>query len=332
MSTLKKRVGHRLMEFGLLVLALLAILPIIGIDSRASALPWYYGGDDTRVIHVAVGDSIQDAIDEAQDGWSIQLAYGSHIVQSNYGLTIYGKSLMFAGDVDSYGTPITSISYSYGTSSDPMLDVRQSAATTIKNLVFSFYGGSGGYGYPGSALQMTGGSQTIENCVLTSSGGTAAVVFTSGYGASLQVINTSILDNNATGLFTSPDYGAVSFYDCLISGNYGYGVVSSGIQISNTTICGNGTIYGKPGFPFQVIGEVIEVGPNNCVLPDCSDCDSCPADFFGTGVVDGSDLNYLLGQWGPCIDPLDCPADFNGNGQVDGADLLELLSAWGPCP
>ena len=64
MKMMKDRIACGLMEFGLLVLALIAILPIIGIDSKASALPWYYGGDDTRIIHLAVGDSIQDAIDK----------------------------------------------------------------------------------------------------------------------------------------------------------------------------------------------------------------------------------------------------------------------------
>ena len=43
MKKMKDRIACGLMEFGLLVLALIAILPIIGIDSKASALPWYHG-------------------------------------------------------------------------------------------------------------------------------------------------------------------------------------------------------------------------------------------------------------------------------------------------
>ena len=53
----------------------------------------------------------------------------------------------------------------------------------------------------------------------------------------------------------------------------------------------------------------------------------CPADYNGDGMVDGLDLNQLLGAWGK-VDP---EIDLDGNGRIDGGDLLELLSAWGSC-
>jgi len=49
------------------------------------------------------------------------------------------------------------------------------------------------------------------------------------------------------------------------------------------------------------------------------------ADFNGDGVVDGTDLGLLLGNWGQEI-----VADLNQDGEVDGADLGLLLGAWGP--
>lgn len=51
----------------------------------------------------------------------------------------------------------------------------------------------------------------------------------------------------------------------------------------------------------------------------------CPGfDLDGNGIVDGSDLGALLGNW-------DAPgaADFNGDGTVDGDDLGSMLGAWG---
>lgn len=54
------------------------------------------------------------------------------------------------------------------------------------------------------------------------------------------------------------------------------------------------------------------------------------------GVIDGADLAYLLGAWGPALGSsadivtsatLAPPAD----GIIDGADLAVLLGAWGPC-
>ncbi len=48
-------------------------------------------------------------------------------------------------------------------------------------------------------------------------------------------------------------------------------------------------------------------------------------DLDGDGLVNGSDLGSLLGEWGPCPG---CPADFDGSGVVDGSDLGALLGAW----
>jgi len=70
----------------------------------------------------------------------------------------------------------------------------------------------------------------------------------------------------------------------------------------------------------------------------------CPADLVSSGtfqpppdgVVDGADLGFLLGEWGPNRNSL---ADIVTNitfepppdGVVDGADLAVLLAAWGVC-
>jgi hypothetical protein len=58
--------------------------------------------------------------------------------------------------------------------------------------------------------------------------------------------------------------------------------------------------------------------------------DVCPClgDIDGNGTVDGADLAFVLGAWGPCAN---CDADLSENGTVDGLDLGILLGAWGPC-
>lgn len=53
--------------------------------------------------------------------------------------------------------------------------------------------------------------------------------------------------------------------------------------------------------------------------------DNCLGDFNGDGVVDGSDLGLLLGDWGGT------EFDLNDDGAVDGSDLGILLGAWGDC-
>ena len=61
-------------------------------------------------------------------------------------------------------------------------------------------------------------------------------------------------------------------------------------------------------------------------VPD--DCASPCYDIDGDDIVDGADLNILLGQWSETGDN---PADLNDDGLVDGADLNLLLGAWGLC-
>ena len=54
----------------------------------------------------------------------------------------------------------------------------------------------------------------------------------------------------------------------------------------------------------------------------------CPADLDGDGVVSGSDIGLLLGDWGACGG---CPSDLDGDGIVGGGDIGLLLGAWGIC-
>ena len=54
----------------------------------------------------------------------------------------------------------------------------------------------------------------------------------------------------------------------------------------------------------------------------------CPADADASGVVDVSDILYIVGAWGSS----DESADVNGDGIVSVSDILEVVSSWGPCP
>ena len=71
-------------------------------------------------------------------------------------------------------------------------------------------------------------------------------------------------------------------------------------------------------------GSLIEAGVDdlrifgfNCTAPR-------PADINHDGVVNGTDLTYILSQWGGAGS-----ADINGDGVVSGPDLTILLSDWG---
>ena len=86
--------------------------------------------------------------------------------------------------------------------------------------------------------------------------------------------------------------------------------------VLNSEICGNSAT--------QIIGEWID-GGGNFIAEDCPV--DCPADLNGDGVINGSDITFIIGSWGT-DDPA---ADINGDGTVNGGDLTILLSEWGPC-
>ena len=54
----------------------------------------------------------------------------------------------------------------------------------------------------------------------------------------------------------------------------------------------------------------------------------CPADVYGDGMVDVSDLLAVIAAWGtPGVNV----EDINDDGIVDIDDVFEVLVNWGPC-
>ena len=71
-------------------------------------------------------------------------------------------------------------------------------------------------------------------------------------------------------------------------------------------------------------------------IPDCCDVGTClqlSADINGDGCIDGIDLTFILGFWGP-VEPgsFESTVDLNQDGVINGNDLARLLSDWSPCP
>jgi len=60
-------------------------------------------------------------------------------------------------------------------------------------------------------------------------------------------------------------------------------------------------------------------------IPDS--CETSRGDFNLDGIIDGTDLAFVLGAWGTLGSH---PADLNGDGIVFGEDLAFILAAWGP--
>ena len=84
-----------------------------------------------------------------------------------------------------------------------------------------------------------------------------------------------------------------------------------------------GDDFGEPGFTTIASPFAFEV----FLLPG----PGCPADFTGTGYVDGQDLALLIGSWGQLPIGTSAPEDLNDDGWVSQIDLGMLLESWGPC-
>ena len=113
--------------------------------------------------------------------------------------------------------------------------------------------------------------------------------------------NCSVLLNVAGSDLT---YAAINIRDTSVA------------TLSGTLVCDN--------VPNELIGEWVDEGDNKI-------CDGCDADLNGDNLIDGSDLTFVLGFWGPCIDPENCIGDLTGDGFIDGADLTTVLAFWGAC-
>ncbi len=73
---------------------------------------------------------------------------------------------------------------------------------------------------------------------------------------------------------------------------------------------------------FRLLGSILALALTSTASADC------PADFDGSGVVDGNDLGLLLGAWNGA----DPAFDLDQNGLVNGGDFGLLFAEWGPCP
>jgi hypothetical protein len=94
---------------------------------------------------------------------------------------------------------------------------------------------------------------------------------------------------------------------------------------------GSGTLDAGDFITFEVNGgeqefyEVVGLATDIELLESLEEED-CPWDFNGDGLVNTTDLLFLLGAWGTP------DGDVNDDGTTNTTDLLALLANWGACP
>ena len=178
----------------------------------------------------------------------------------------------------------------------------------------------------GGGFLVAGGEASIDissihgNTALENGGG----VFV-GDEADVQIFDTRFDSNvapNGAGVWTNVVNGSIvdSFFSNNVSGPGGATVRLDDLTLlGGDYLIGGNTFCGSTGS--DINGEWVEGDPN-VFLETCSPT----GDLDGDGIVGGSDLTILLGDWG--TDGRSSGADLDFDGLVDGADLTMLLGNW----
>ncbi|MCP4844056.1 MAG: hypothetical protein GY901_03010, partial [Actinomycetia bacterium] len=296
---------------------------------------WPYDcSDDGTTITVAVGQSIQQAMDLAPVGGTVALGEGTHNINSQILLGQGGvdKPLTIIGETDADGTPLTSIRAASGKRCFYFSGV-VGPDTIIENLLIT-----GGSGLERGAGMYCLGDPTINNCHFRDN----SVSFYGGgmynQGGSPTLNNCTFMDNSASNSFGGGgggmfnDSSSPTLIECTFTGNFArqfgggmwndnssptltdctftdnvvadtfwgsgaiYNIDSNGVTLTNASICGN-------SIP-QVRGPYTD-GGGNCILENC--------DVDADGVLDC--IDQCLGE--------DDTLDSDGDGTPDCLDDCE---------
>ena len=286
---------------------------------------WPYDcSEDGQTIFVAVGQSIQAAINAVPAGGMVEIAAGTF----NPGGTLDpgGKAVTIQGDVDDFGMLLTTIDAG-GAGGVLVFQSGEGPETTVQDLVLT--GGAAVYG--GGIECSNASSPTILGCLIT---GNTASEYGGGIncylGSNPSIEACTISGNTATlgGGGVSIDASTPTIFGCVIEGNTapeGAGIYlyeSDDAGLGDSTVCGNDAD--------QVFGNYTDL-EGNCILDECGDDldgngvpDACDPDCNGDGIPDGLETD-CNGNGIPdeCEISDGTAADCNGNGVPDSCDIAD---------
>lgn len=305
-------------------------------DDYVAQFPALPCGADVQFYFSAespVGNTWRDPV--AQPGGVYQLTVAGELTQIHHDDCEVNSGWVVGDASDTASTGVWELVAPNGTAAAPSADA--SPAPGTKCWVT-------GQGAPGGGLgdnDIDGGATTLTSPTMDATGdGVAQVRYARWYSN-----NTGATPGtDSMPVYISNNNGASWVLLETVTENAGTWVVKN-FRISDYLAPTNQM---KLRFVASDLGEgsVVEAGVDEVeiVLIDCGEPVFCAADIVSSGTflpppdgqVDGADLGFMLGQWGP--NP-GSPADLVSNatflpppdGQVDGADLAFLLGSWGTC-
>ena len=280
-----------------------------------------------------------DCTFDSNEGGSYGGAFDTNNVTSTFTRCIFrNNGAARAGAVETYGAGNTTYvnclftgNRSTGTGGGAALWIGvSSSVVTARNCTFS---ANVATSVAGGVNTTSGGTLNAANCIFwanTGPGGTTAANQVNAGGGSNSV-SWSVVQGGFTG---TGNTSTNPLFTNAAGGDYTLGAASPAIDAGSNSLVPAGTTVDLAGLPrFVNVPGVTDTGSGTAPIVDRGayevqdNTPPCLADLTGNGVVDGSDLGVLLGDWSGSAS-----GDINGDGTVNGADLGLMLSAWGPCP
>ena len=241
---------------------------------------------------VGVDGDIQDAIDDASNGDTIQLAAGTYNITTT--IDPGGKQVTILGTVDGEGEP-NSILDGGGAFRVLICQSGETSTTVFQNLVIQ-----NGFANNGGGMNNDSSSPTLTDCTFTGN--------SADYdgGGMLNSNSSSPTLTDCTFTNNSADYNGGGMYND-----------SSSPTLTGCNFCGNTSGTGNR----NINGSIDGSSSGNRLLLNCN-----TGDVNFDLAIDSGDLGYLLALWGASSV---LNADINQDGEVNGADLAYILSYFG---
>jgi hypothetical protein len=280
-----------------------------------------------------------DCTFDSNEGGSYGGAFDTNNVTSTFTRCVFrNNGAVRAGAVETYGAGNTTYvnclftgNRSTGSGGGAALWIGvSSSVVTARNCTFS---ANVATSVAGGVNTTSGGTLNAANCIFwanTGPGGTTAANQVNA-GGGTNSVSWSVVQGGFTG---TGNTSTNPLFTNAAGGDYTLGAASPAIDAGSNSLVPAGTTVDLAGLPrFVNVPGVTDTGSGTAPIVDRGayevqdNTPPCLADLTRNGVVDGSDLGVLLGDWSGSAS-----GDINGDGTTNGADLGLMLSAWGQCP
>jgi hypothetical protein len=213
-------------------------------DSRLMGQYVDIGADEARpswnITSTEQYETIQQAIDDANDGNVIVVTVGTHRGAGNRDVDFHGKAIILqSSDPDNFDVADATIIDCNGSDSAPHRGFHFHSGEDANSVLAGLTITNGGGVYDGGAIRCLNSSPTIRNCIITNNFSTGRGAVYCGNSSNPAISNCTITNNVATAGYGAGiccwDYSSPTILNCIITGNaaQSYGRHGGGVYCHN---------------------------------------------------------------------------------------------------